>query len=107
MRAHAAEAVEHLADHSAVELLADRMRFLALARGAEIVGEAAAQVPAEVRARPTSIEFASAIAMRNRLIHGYGSVSAQILAETIREDFPRLIASLDAALAGVLPDEAP
>jgi uncharacterized protein with HEPN domain len=43
--------------------------------------------------------------MRNRLIHGYGFVSSEILANTVREDLPGLIAGLEVTLAGALPDE--
>lgn len=44
--------------------------------------------------------------MRNRLIHGYGYVSPEILADTVRVDLPSLIALLETALAGALPDES-
>lgn len=39
--------------------------------------------------------------MRHRLVHGYGTIDPTILADTIRTDFPPLIA----ALAGDLPEE--
>jgi len=62
-------------------------------------------VPQNVRAQLSDIQFKDAIAMRNRLIHGYGSVSARILADTIRDDFPALVRGLEAALSAALPDE--
>ena len=82
------------------------MRFLAVSRAAEIVGEAGSRVPIEVQAALARIPFRKAIAMRHRLVHGYGAVSANILADTVRNDFPALIAALEAALARPLPDEA-
>ena len=105
MKAYAEEAIIHLADRDNETLAADRLRVLALCRAAEIVGEAASRVRQDVRAQLTDIPFNSAIAMRNRLIHGYLTVSAPILADTIRDDFPRLIHSLEAALSAALPDE--
>jgi uncharacterized protein with HEPN domain len=105
MRAYAEEALAFLGECDGDQLAADRMRFLAVARAAEVVGEAASQVPHLVRAAFPEIEFTSAISMRNRLVHGYGSVSAAILTATVRDDFPDLVRALQAALAGALPDE--
>lgn len=105
MKAYAEEAIAYLADSDGDNLAVDRMRLLAVTRCAEVVGEAASRVPLEVRIELPDIEFGSAIAMRHRLIHGYGSVAVRILADTVREDFPRLVAALRAALSTTLPDE--
>ena len=105
MRAYAREAADLLGERSGEDLAADRMRFLAVTRAAEIVGEAAARVPKAVQDRLVEVEFADAIAMRHRLVHGYGTIDPTILADTIRTDFPPLIAALDAALAGDMPEE--
>ncbi len=106
MRAFAADAVQYLGDRTADELLADRMRFLAITRTCELVGEAAAQIPRPIREALGANPFGPAIAMRNRLIHGYGSIDAAIIESTIREDFLPLIAALESALAMALPDES-
>ena len=45
MRAYAVEAVDLLGERSGEDLATDRMRFLAVSRAAEIVGEAATRVP--------------------------------------------------------------
>ena len=92
MKAFATEALGFLGDRSDENLIQDRMRFLALTRAAEVVGEAASQVAKVVRDVLPNVDFGGAIAMRNRLIHGYGAVGAAILADTIRNDFPRLSA---------------
>jgi len=107
MRAFAKEAAEFLGNRSDQEIVEDRIRFLAITRAVEIVGEAAAQVPAPVQGALDDIDFKAAIGMRHRLIHGYGAIAAPILADTIRADFPPLIAALDAALKGALPDDPP
>jgi uncharacterized protein with HEPN domain len=106
MRAYAEEALEYLGDRGAAEIAGDRMRYLAMARAAEIVGEAASQVPVAVRDRLSSIPFKGAIGMRHRLIHGYGGIDPTILADTIRNDFPPLVAALATVLAGDLPDNS-
>ena len=100
MKADAEEAIIHLGDRDNEAVAGDRLRALALVRAAEIVGEAASRVPQDVRAQLTDIPFRSAIAMRIHLIHGYGTVSARILADTIRDDFPALIQSLGSRIVG-------
>jgi uncharacterized protein with HEPN domain len=107
MPAYAKEAIDLVGGRDGVALAADRMRFLAATRTVEVVGEAASQTPSDVRAALPIIPFSQAADMRNRLIHGYGYVSADILVNTVRQDFPGLVAALEAALAGPLPDEAP
>ncbi len=105
MLAYAREAVALAGGRSGSELAADRIRFLAVSRAVEIVGEAASQIPEDVRQALGGIPFRQAADMRNRLIHGYGFVSSDILANTVREDLPGLIAGLEVTLAGTLPDE--
>jgi uncharacterized protein with HEPN domain len=106
MLAYAKEAMDLVGARSGQELAADRMRFLAASRAVEIIGEAAMQVPGTVRDALPTIPFRQASDMRNRLIHGYGAVSPDILADTVRGDLPGLVAALENALARPLPDES-
>jgi|GEM_PF-2202728 len=103
MPAYAEEAEAIRADRDGAALRADRMRLLAVCRAVEIVGEAANQLPTDI-ARLLPLDLQPAIAMRHRLIHGSDSVSANIVAKTVKEDFPAFIASLRAILATPLPD---
>ena len=103
MLAYAEEARDFLEDRDGAALRADRLRLLAIPRAVEIVGEAANQLPAEI-VTAMAIDLQPAIAMRHRLIHGYESVSADIVAKTIREDFPDFITSLRSILSQPLPD---
>ncbi len=105
MLAYAIEAIELVGARSGNELSGDRMRFLAVSRTVEIIGEAAARVSQDVKVALPAIPFRNAISMRNRLIHGYGSTDAEILADTVKRDLPKLVKTLRAALAGILPDE--
>ena len=50
---------------------ADAMRYDATLRNLELIGEAATQVPAEIRATANDVPWRMLIALRNRLIHGY------------------------------------
>jgi uncharacterized protein with HEPN domain len=104
MLAYAREAATLVGVRPGSELLGERMRFLAASRAVEVVGEAATQVPDTVRDALPDIPFRQAAAMRNRLIHGYGTMSAAILADTVRDEFPTLTQKLEVALGGSLPD---
>jgi uncharacterized protein with HEPN domain len=99
MRDHAREARQHASGRTRADL--DRDRLLVLV---EVIGEAASQVPAEVRERFPSIPWRDIIGMRNRLIHGYDVVDLDALWDTVTNDLPPLIAQLEAALS---PSEPP
>jgi uncharacterized protein with HEPN domain len=64
-------------------------------RAVEIVGEAASQVDPAVRGQLSSLPWRQAIAMRNRLIHGYRTLQARIIFETVRDDLPAVIAEIE------------
>lgn len=74
----------------------------AATRAVEIVGEAASQIDPAARQTLLNVPWRQAIDMRNKLIHGYRSLQPEILYETIRDDFPPLIAELER----ILNDEA-
>lgn len=103
MLAYAEEARAILGERDGPALRSERIHLLAVCRAVEIVGEAANQLPDEIAQR-LPIDLRPAIAMRHRLIHGYDSASAEIIAKTVREDFPAFITSLRAILAAPLPD---
>lgn len=105
MKAYAEEAAALLGDCHPDRLLVDRMRFLAVTRAVEIVGEAASRVTEQTRQSLPDIDFRQAAAMRNRLAHGYGSIQPQVLVSTIQDDFPSMIRAIEAALGGPLIDE--
>jgi uncharacterized protein with HEPN domain len=94
MLAHAREAAALIQGKSRADLDHDRVLSLALVRLLEIVGEAAARVSAEERAKHPTIPWAEIVSLRNRLIHGYASVDMDIVWEILRRDVPALIAEL-------------
>lgn len=93
---YAAEAVALAAGKKAEDLKKDRTLLLALTRLLEVLGEAASRVPEEVRGKHPEIPWHKTIGMRNRLIHGYEVVNERILADTVTQDLPPLIAQLKA-----------
>lgn len=59
-------------------------------RRLEIIGEAATQLPADLKTRFTTVEWRAMTTMRNRLIHGYFAVNLTIVWDTIQRDLPVL-----------------
>jgi uncharacterized protein with HEPN domain len=94
----AREAVGFANGRSRSDLHADRGLQLILTRLLEIVGEAANRVPPAVRDRHSEISWSEAIAIRNRLIHGYEDVDLDIVWQTVNEDLPKLVAALEKAI---------
>lgn len=94
------EAVGFAKGRSRADLHADRGLQLILTRLLEIVGEAANKVPQTTRGLYPQIPWAAAIAIRNRLIHGYEDVDLDIVWQTVNEDLPRLIRELEMVVGG-------
>ena len=61
----------------------------------EIIGEAASKVTQETRERYTELPWANIIAMRNRLIHVYFDIDLDRVWDTVTDDLPPLVASLE------------
>ena len=81
---------------SQAQFLADAMRFDATVRNIELIGEAAAHIPEQVRFSAPSIPWRMVIATRNKLIHGYLGLDNDTLWSIIETDVTLLLASLRA-----------
>src|SRR2546426_11746013 len=90
MRDHAHEVVELVRGRSRSDLDSDRLPALALVRLLEIIGEAAGRVPADEQTRIAGIPWASIVALRDRLIHGYDDVDHDIVWQIVTTDVPLL-----------------
>jgi uncharacterized protein with HEPN domain len=71
----------------------------AIAYALHIVGEAARNVPAEMRQRYPQIPWQEIIGMRNRLAHDYLGTRPDIVLATAQRFVPELIATLKPILA--------
>jgi uncharacterized protein with HEPN domain len=98
---HAEEAVALAGDRTRTALAADRMLFLALLKLVEIVGEAASRVSEPILAAHPEIPWREMVGTRNRLIHGYDAVDADILWDIVVPDFPLLVKQINDALENV------
>lgn len=75
----------------------DMLRF-ALTRAVEIRGEAASKVSAEARTQTPTIPWPAVVGMRNRLVHAYFDVDADILWTTASQSLPALLHELQSIL---------
>ena len=80
------------------DLDTDAMLRLALTRAVEIVGEAAAQVTDAGRAEMPGVPWTQVVGMRNRLVHAYFDINADILWDTVLLALPALVARLRGAI---------
>jgi len=83
----------------------DAMLRLAVLHAMQIVGEAAAKVSAQGRIEAPAMDWPVIVGMRNRLVHAYFDVDADILWETVMQSLPALLTQLE-AIDGV-PEIAP
>jgi uncharacterized protein with HEPN domain len=81
-----------------VTLEADEMRFLAVIKSIEIIGEASTKVSEAAQGRVRGIDWVGVRRMRNRLIHGYDNVDPARVWDAVEIDIPPLIAALETAL---------
>ena len=68
-------------------------------RAFEIIGEAARQIPEDVRDANSEIPWREIMGMRNKLTHEYFGVNTKVVWRTVQEDLPVIIAALQKMLA--------
>jgi uncharacterized protein with HEPN domain len=95
MLAAARDASRFATDRCEADLHRDRQLALALLKCIEIVGEAAARIGTETRARHKDLPWNEMVGMRNRLVHNYFDVDLSLLWTTVTDDLPALIAVLE------------
>lgn len=95
----AESAVRFAAGRKRSDLDTDQMLSFALMRAIEIVGEAASKVSDEYRAVHGAIPWKAIIGTRNRLVHAYFDIDADILWVAVTVEMPALLAQLREAAA--------
>jgi uncharacterized protein with HEPN domain len=99
---HMVDATDSLAQFIAgkkrADLDADRMLLFAMVRAIEVVGEAASRVTNETKTAAPNVPWAAIVGMRNRLIHGYFDIDADVIWKTATEEIPALLRTLKALL---------
>jgi uncharacterized protein with HEPN domain len=94
---HIIQAAERILEYtkgmSRDEFFADTLKQDAVIRNIEIIGEATnnlLEADPGIAARYPSIPFAQIYGMRNRVAHGYFSVSLPMVWDSVEEDIPEL-----------------
>jgi uncharacterized protein with HEPN domain len=96
---HAREAVDVATGKSRADLANTRLLQLGLVRLVEIIGEAAASIPRDERAKYPVIPWDKVIGMRHKLIHEYDRIDLDILWDTVTVELPELIKALQTILS--------
>jgi len=78
--------------------LNDDKAIYAVIRALEIIGEAARQIPENVREANPDIPWREIAGMRNKLTHEYFGVNTKVVWRTVQEDLPVIIPALKKTL---------
>ncbi len=88
------QAAEHIIEftrgYSQADLAADKLRYFAVVKNVEIIGEAAYMLSLEFKAQHSDIPWKDIIAMRHVLVHGYATILPERLWHTALTDVPIL-----------------
>ena len=79
--------------------LKDEMCINAVIRKLEIIGEAAKNVPTQIKKRHPHIQWAEMARTRDKLIHAYSGVNNEIVWKIITENLPSVREELGKILA--------
>lgn len=102
MKANDVIRLQHMLDYAriTVQFTLNKTRFdlnndmqlaLAIMKGIEIIGEAAANISQETKEQIAQFDWADIVGMRNRLFHVYFNIDFDIIWNTAKNDIPELI----------------
>lgn len=83
--------------------VASGLTYDATLRNLELIGDAATQIPDEIRSAHSEIPWRMIIAIRNRLIYGYLGIDNDTLWSIIQDDVVELLPLLNAMKKEDLP----
>jgi uncharacterized protein with HEPN domain len=82
------------------QFVASRLNYDATLRNIELIGEAASNIPDEVRQEFPQIPWRLVVATRNKLIHGYLGIDNDTLWSIILDDIPVVLVALKQIRSG-------
>ncbi|WP_406660397.1 DUF86 domain-containing protein [Methanolobus sp. ZRKC3] len=89
---------KYVQDLSFEDFLEDDMRIDAVLRNLEVIGEAAGNIPLEVRNSYPHIQWKKIVGLRNILIHEYFGVDLEIVWDIIESNLENLKSEIGKAL---------
>lgn len=75
--------------------LSDKLRYFAVLKNAEIVGEAAYMLSSEFKELHPDLPWSQMIKMRHVLVHGYASILPEVLWETATKEIPEVVPRIE------------
>ncbi len=91
----ARKAIAFSQDNTRADLDTNEMLALSLVRLLEIIGEAANGVSSVYRDKHPDVPWKRMVELRNRLIHGYFDINLDIVWDTVVNDLPPLVNTLE------------
>ncbi|MEO8008973.1 MAG: DUF86 domain-containing protein [Betaproteobacteria bacterium] len=95
MREFCARVTEYTDGLSREDFEKTRLVYDATLRNLELIGEAARNVPEEVRAKALDIPWRRVIAVRNILIHGYLGIDNDVIWDIVQNEIGKLQRALE------------
>ncbi len=78
--------------------VSDKKTINAVTRSIEIIGEATKKLPASITTKYPLVPWAKMAGIRNKLIHEYFGIDAEILWKVVKDDLPPLKPLVEQAL---------
>ncbi|MBY0312498.1 MAG: DUF86 domain-containing protein [Phycisphaerales bacterium] len=94
----ARDAQRIVGDETAELVGKDMIRSRALVNCFAELGEAAARLTPEGRARTSNVPWSKVVGMRHIIVHVYWGIDLNELVQTVRADLPTLIVTIETAL---------
>ncbi len=103
---HIRDAIRHIIEYTAAGqagFLADRKTQDAVVRNLEIIGEASKRVSVTLKDANSDVAWKAIAGMRDKLIHDYFGVNAQLVWDVVERELPRLYQKVESLLSSDTP----
>ena len=87
------------------DLTDDKLRYFAVVKNVEIIGEASYMLSNGLKERYNFIPWKDIIKMRHVLVHGYATILPDLLWHTALVDVPKLKGGIEVILSDILTSE--